>query len=300
MSPALGLGTYKVRAVKDAARAACAQGAAWVDTAPNYGGGRAQIQLAAVLADHPGMRASTKTGFFTPEQASAAVTAGVLLQDQAATGYSLMPAFVRWQVERSVRELGRTPDVVYVHNPERADLHVPHIRARLREAMVVLEELADAGQIGGYGVATWDGLKHGVFDVPGLVRLAEQAAGSDRHHLVALQQPLNLVDDAPIRQALDGKGPLAEAHDHGLLTVGAAPLRGGELLDMVTDELAEMIRPGISPAAACLLVAASTPGLDVILVSASSPGHWAEAQDALALPLGVRRLREITDVLAAP
>ncbi|MEX2985592.1 hypothetical protein [Streptomyces sp. C36] len=139
-----------------------------------------------------------------------------------------------------------------------------------------------------------------MFTVPVLVRLAEQAAGSDRHRLVALQQPVNLVDDAPIRQDLDGKGPLAQAHDHGLTNAGSAPLRGGELLGMATDEFAEFIRPGLSPAAACMLVAASTPSLDVLLVSASSPGHWAEARDALALPLGAKRLREITDVLAAP
>ncbi|MFI1799011.1 aldo/keto reductase [Streptomyces sp. NPDC020379] len=286
--------------MRDAARTACSQGAAWVDTAPNYGRGRAQVELGPVLGEFPAVKVSTKTGFFTPEQAQAAVTAGVLPQGQAAAGYSLAPGFVRWQVKRSVRQLGRTPDVVYVHNPERAAPHVPHIHARLRDAFVVLEELADAGHIGGYGVATWDGLKHGVLTVPGLVRLAEQAAGSDRHGLVALQQPVNLVDDMVIRQALDGKGPLAEAHDHGLMTVGAAPLRGGELLDMATDELAEFVRPGLSPAAACLLVAASTPSLDVVLVSASSPAHWAGARDTLALPLGAKRLREITDVLAAP
>ncbi|MEU1375953.1 hypothetical protein ABZ442_20165 [Streptomyces triculaminicus] len=57
------------------------------------------------------------------------------------------------------------------------------------------------------------------------------------------------------------------------------------------DDIAALVRE---------LVAASTPSLDVLLVSASSPRHWAEARDAAALSLGAKRLREITDVLAAP
>lgn len=127
---------------------------------------------------------------------------------------------------------------------------------------------------------------------------ARQAAGGDGHRLVAVQQPVSLVMDRPIRQALEGRGPLVQARAAGLATFGSAPLHGGELPE-VTPELVGLIRPGISPAAACLLVAASTPSLDVVLLPASSSAHWSEAQRAVALPLDARRLREVTDVCAS-
>ncbi|MFI1254130.1 aldo/keto reductase [Streptomyces netropsis] len=296
MSAVLGLGTYRVRSVEKAARTACAAGAAWVDTAPNYQGGRAHTLLRQVIADFPAVKVSTKTGFFTAEQGREAVAAGVLGEEQAAVGHSLDPGFVRWQVERSMEELGRA-DLVFVHNPEQADRHRPGIHTRLRGAFAVLEDLARAGRIGGYGVATWSGLDHAVFTVRELLGLAQQAAGG-RHHLVALQQPVSLVMDRPIRHALDGRGTLVQARAAGLLTFGSAPLHGGELLGLVTPELIDLIRPGVSAAGACLLAAASTPGLDVVLLSASTSTNWAESVAALALPLDARRLREITDVCA--
>lgn len=298
MSAVLGLGTYKVHAAAEAACTACAAGAAWVDTAPNYGDGKAHRLLAPVLAEHPQVKVATKTGFLTPAQQVAAVAAGVLGEDQARTGHSLTSAFVRWQTEQSLRELGRA-DVVFVHNPERSARHVQQVHAHLRQAFEALEEFACAGRIGGYGVATWSGFESGAFTVPGLVELARQAAGGQAHHLVAVQQPVSLVMDRPIRQSLGGRGPLVQARAAGLTTFASSPLHGGELIDLVTPELVEFIRPGLSPAAACLLVTASTPSLDVVLLSASSSRHWAEAAAALALPLDTRRLTEVTDVCAA-
>ncbi|MFI2078553.1 aldo/keto reductase [Streptomyces triculaminicus] len=298
MSAVLGLGTYKVRDAATVSRTVCAAGAAWVDTAPNYGGGATHRLLAPVLAENPQAKVATKTGFFTPAQQMAAAAAGAFGEEQARSGHSLAPAFVRWQTEQSLHELGRA-DVVFVHNPERSARHRQQVHTRLRKAFEVLEEFACAGRIGGYGVATWSGFESGVFNVPGLVGLARQAAGGQAHHLVAVQQPVSLVMDRPIRQSLGGRGPLVQARAAGLTTFASSPLHGGELIDLVTPELVEFIRPGLSPAAACLLVAASTPSLDVVLLSASSSRHWTEAAAALALPLDARRLTEVTDVCAA-
>ncbi|MEX2985601.1 aldo/keto reductase [Streptomyces sp. C36] len=298
MSAILGLGTYKVHAAAEAACTACEAGAAWVDTAPNYGDGETHQLLAPVLTEHPQVKVATKTGFLTPTHKLAAVAAGVLEENQARTGHSLAPAFVRWQTEQSLHELGRA-DVVFVHNPERSARHRLQVHAHLRKVFEVLEEFACAGRIGGYGVATWTGFESDIFTVPGLVGLARQAAGGQAHHMVAVQQPVSLVMDRPIRQSLGGRGPLVQARAAGLTTFASSPLYGGELIDLVTPELVDFIRPGLSPAAACLLVAASTPSLDVVLLSASGSGHWAEAAAALALPLDARQLTEVTDVCAA-
>ncbi|MDG4533454.1 hypothetical protein [Streptomyces sp. AV19] len=163
----------------------------------------------------------------------------------------------------------------------------------------MLEEFADAGRIAGYGIATWSGFEADAFTVPDLLALARQAAGGDTHHLIAVQQPVSLAMDRPIRQALDGRGPLVQAHAAGLTTFASSPLHGGELIGLVAPELVEFIRPGLSSAAACLLAAASTPSLDVVLLSASSSARWTEAAASLALPLDARRLTEVTDVCAA-
>ncbi|MFJ4189105.1 aldo/keto reductase [Kitasatospora sp. NPDC089509] len=298
MTAVLGLGTYRVRAVAQAARTALAAGAAWVDTAPNYADGFAQQQLAQVLGDFPDVRISTKTGFFTAAQGRAAVAAGVLPADAAAGSHSLAPIFVRWQAERALNVLGYA-DLVFVHNPERVDHDRVQVLFELREAFAVLEELAQSGQIGGYGVATWSGLTSGAFTVLELLGLAGEAAGSDAHHFTGLQLPVSLVMADPIDQALGGGGPLVQAQDAGVITFASAPLHGGELPGLMTPELVEFIRPGLSAPAAALLTVASCPGLDVVLVSASTPEHWDDAAKAVAVPLAPERLRSILDELAA-
>ncbi|WP_236241970.1 aldo/keto reductase [Streptomyces sp. CC228A] len=295
MTASLGLGTYRVRAVEQAARTACADGTVWIDTAPNYSD--AHRLLGPVIASHPRAMVATKTGFFTRSEGEDAVRDGLLTSGQAAGGHSLHPAFTRWQTNRSLAVLGRA-DLVFVHNPERAHLDGADLRERMRDVFAVLEEFATAGRIGGYGVATWSGFQHGAFTVPELLGLAKEAAGSGEHHLRAIQQPVSLVMARPIALALDGRGPLVQARAAGLISFGSAPLHGGELPALVTPELAEFIRPGASPATACLLAAASCPSLDVVLLSASTAQHWNAAKEAIASPLDPGQLRKVTDVLA--
>ncbi|WP_328966242.1 aldo/keto reductase [Streptomyces virginiae] len=293
------LGTHRLRATVTgaAARTACEGGSRWIDTAPNYDVGTVHRQLRPVLEEFPAVRVATKTGFYTPAQGEEAVEAGVLHTGLAEARHSLAPGFLDWQTRRSTTDLGRA-DIVFVHNPEtvghgdRDRLH-----AELRAAFAALEDLAGAGLIGGYGVATWTGFTEDAFTIPELLTLAREAGGPG-HHLAAVQQPVSLVMAHPITRALDGHGPLAEARSAGLLTFGSAPLHGGELLDLVNPELVEFIRPNTSPAMACLLAAGSCPSLDVLLVSASTPDHWNTAVAALDDPLTDTELRKVLDVLA--
>ncbi|WP_457033125.1 aldo/keto reductase [Kitasatospora sp. P5_F3] len=287
-----------MRAVRQAARTALAAGAPWVDTAPNYAHGSAHQELQPVLVTFPETRLATKTGFHTAVQGRAAVAAGALSPERAAVGHSLDTSFVRWQTERSLSIFGHA-DMVFVHNPERISHDPSEVQAKLREAFDVLEEFAQGGQIGGYGVATWSGLAAGVFTVPELLGLAHEAAGSPNHHFAGLQLPVSLVMADPIVRALDGGGPLIEAQDAGVITFASAPLHGGELPDLMTPELVEFIRHGLSASAAALLAVASCPGLDVVLVSASTPEHWDDAAKALTVPLPTAHLRSIVDELAA-
>ncbi|MFC9331672.1 hypothetical protein [Kitasatospora sp. NPDC057015] len=103
----------------------------------------------------------------------------------------------------------------------------------------------------------------------------------------------------PIAQALDGRaGPLAQASAEGITTFGSAPLHGGELPGLMTPELVNLVGPGLTAATAALLVAASCPGLDVVLLSTSSRAHWQDALAAVASPLDTDRLRSVIRAVA--
>ncbi|MEV8101775.1 aldo/keto reductase [Streptomyces sp. NPDC088135] len=296
----LGLGTYRLRppAVADAAvRAAEDPGTAWVDTAPNYLGGRAQSLLAPVLANHP-VPVSTKVGFVARGSGTAGIVAGALSAAEADAGHCLSPAFVRWQCERNRAELGRDRlNMVFVHNPEQAPGDPYEV---LRRAFVVLEEEVDAGRLDAYGVATWNGFDKGAFAVPHLDRLASLAAGSADHHLRAVQLPVSLVSAYAFTQALDRRGPIAQAAERGWEVYASAPLFGGELTELATRELADLIRPDLTVAQGCLLAVASCPGVTRVLLSASNPAHWDEGRAALREPaVPVPSLRKVLDVLAS-
>jgi aryl-alcohol dehydrogenase-like predicted oxidoreductase len=82
----------------------------------------------------------------------------------------------------------------------------------------------------------------------------------------------------------------------------SAPLHGGTLTHLDgSDELANLIRPGTSAAAACLAAVVSCPGITKVLLSTSNAAHWHSALATLALPpVPTDTLRSILDVLAAP
>ncbi|WP_037620127.1 aldo/keto reductase [Streptomyces aureus] len=297
MTAALALGTYRLRNAPSALRWAASAGADWIDTAPNYLHGQAQSLLAPVLADHPYLGVATKVGFATAAVEEGAVTAGVL---RPGTRHSLDPAYVRWQTDRNRAQLGREHlDAVFIHNPERAALRREALHDVLRAAFAALEAKASVGHIGAYGIATWHGFTENLFTVEILDRLATEAAGTTAHHLGIIQLPVNLVVDTALTQALDQGGPIAEAAARGWAVHASAPLHGGELPDLATAELAALLRPGLSTAQACLLAAASCPGVSKVLLSASTAAHWDAARAALAEPpIPADALRKVLDVLA--
>ncbi|MFJ2607986.1 aldo/keto reductase [Streptomyces sp. NPDC087425] len=231
MTAQLALGTYRCQAIPEAAARAAVSGAQWIDTAPNYATGQAQILLAPALAAHPSLRVSTKTGYFTAATGIDAVKDGVLNQDQAAAGHSLARDYVRWQTGRNREQLGRDRlDLVLLHNPEYAHPgDRPALHRAIRDAFAVLEEEVAAGHAAGYGVATWAGLDEEAFTVGELLALAAEAADGHQHHLAAVQFPVSLVMMTPMVQALHGRGPLPAAAGAGLRVMASAPLHGGEL-----------------------------------------------------------------------
>lgn len=296
MTSRLGLGTYRCLDVAKAALMAASRGASWVDTAPNYAGGRAETSLGVVLAAYPDLCVSTKMGFVPASARHIGVRVGALSAADAERGHCLTPGYITWQLARSRLMLGRLPDLVFVHNPEHA-CPDGEITDRLYNAFLALEEACSQQIISAYGVATWHGFSSGLFDVPTLVELATKAGGPN-HHLWAIQLPVSLVHLAPVAQALDGRGPLADALAAGLEVFTSAPLHGGEIPGLVTPELSELIAPGKTPAETALAVVASAPGVKRVLLSTGNPEHWMRAADAVGQPpLSPDVLRRVVDVL---
>lgn len=91
----------------------------------------------------PEFTISTKVGFFSGARG---------------TEHSLDPRRLRQAVETSVGDLGQSPDVMLLHNPERSLVALSPEEGRdcLAAACSVLGETSAAGLCGSWGIASWD------------------------------------------------------------------------------------------------------------------------------------------------
>jgi aryl-alcohol dehydrogenase-like predicted oxidoreductase len=203
-------------------------------------------------------------------------------------GHSLAPRFLRYCIAKSRQNLGlRTIDVYYVHNPEQqlGSVEPKELATRLREVFAVLEEAANRGEIGVYGLATWDGLRippgpKGRLELEEIVGLARELAG-DAHHLRAIQLPINLAMLEGVRgetQSLDGK--LVTAVDAatalGLTVFGSASLMQSRLAANLPPAIGEHFPWCTTDAQRALAFARSLPGVTTSLVGMKSPEHVGE------------------------
>jgi hypothetical protein len=213
MMALLGLGTYRCRDVTTAARAAVAAGVTTIDTAPVYAHGTAQLQLARVLATHPEVQISSKVGHMTRTQAQAALRAG--------------PAQPR------ARRPQRSPPTSPPDHTSLRNLRKSRSRRQNRRLWRCHLERLHPRRF------------HSAWPPQSRARRRR------RHRPPSTRDPV-AGESRPHRasEALNGAGPVAEAAEAGLQVWASAPLNGGELLDMVTSELAALISPCHSPVAA--------------------------------------------------
>src|SRR5207245_2305543 len=91
------------------------------------------------------------------------VDTGVARADEIAGGiHCLAPSYLRHELSRSLANLGlASVDVYFLHNPEQQldELDRREFSRRVRAAFEALEAEADAGRIGVYGTATWNGYR---------------------------------------------------------------------------------------------------------------------------------------------
>ncbi|MGW5456703.1 aldo/keto reductase [Nocardia sp. NPDC003979] len=116
-----------------------------MDTAYNYRGFTSHRKLAQTAGDLLAeFTVSTKVGFFPGSDGH--------------TVHSLEPERLRAAVEQSSEDLGQTPDVVFLHNPERtlADLSTEEGGDRLSGACAYLDEAVASGLCAAWGISSWD------------------------------------------------------------------------------------------------------------------------------------------------
>jgi aryl-alcohol dehydrogenase-like predicted oxidoreductase len=322
---ALGLGTY-LGDCTDAddlgyaqtLRAAVANGVNLIDTASNYRcqrservvGRTVESLIAAGQVRRDEVVICTKGGYVALDGAPPAsreaydewldetlVGPGIVRRDDLVRGgHSIAPSFLGHQLAQSRAHLRlQSIDLYYLHNPEEQLLGVDRatFRTRLRAAFTLLEERAERGEIGGYGCATWLGLRVGPehrqhLTLAELVTVARDIAGAT-HHFRAVQLPVSLAMPEAARAPTQPLGrklvPLLEAADAlGVAVVASAPLMQGRLASGLPDEVRTLFPGCTTDAQRALRFASSLPGIAAVLAGMRHPAHLAENLDAWRAP----------------
>ena len=205
--------------------------------------------------------------------------------------HSLAPGFIDAMLDRSLSNLGVDRiDCYYLHNPETQLLEADReaVYDQLEAAFELLERRRAAGEIGIYGLATWQAFRvpqsHKQYlSLPAVIERAEAAAervGVESHGFQALQLPFNVemadaftVDSQPTDAG--PVSPLEYAHESGLSVVTSASIGQGDLAAAIPPEIDAQLS-GDTPAQRAINFARSAPGVTCSLVGMRSADHVAE------------------------
>ncbi|MET9958101.1 aldo/keto reductase [Streptomyces sp. NPDC006326] len=232
-----------------------------LDTAFNYdryASHRVLAKTARELLDR--FEVSTKVGYFPG-------------------GHSLEPTRLRAAVEQTAVELGRTPDTVFLHNPE-------HDPTRLVAACEELASCREAGLCRAWGIATWN-------PIP----------------LLAAAPSVPVVPDAVmVRAGLTVRGEVLDAAELFTAELGAgdrwgmAPFAGNPndpIWSKVDPSMFLEPRQHASRIQAGLAAAFALPAVSRIAVGTSSPQHLDELAAAVRYTASAGAVDEYRKLLRA-
>ncbi|MEU9700232.1 aldo/keto reductase [Streptomyces sp. NPDC047981] len=255
------LGLYRSGHARDVLEAAADLGVTHLDTASNYLRHRSHEVLNTVAGDLlPKFSVSTKVGYFPGE-------------------HSLAPARLRCEVERAAKDLGREPEVVFLHNPEYS-----HPDAEtMAQACTVLADAARAGLCGKWGISSWDPRPLMSLDIPRpdvLMIRAGLLVGAD-----VLETAEALVTRwRPVR------------------VWGMCPF-GGSTTEAVWGKFDPRIflrdSPTATPVQAVYRSAFRLPSVDAVAVGTDNADHLRELVDALAYEVDDQVVQEYRRLLRA-
>jgi aryl-alcohol dehydrogenase-like predicted oxidoreductase len=252
-----------------------------LDTASNYRDFTAHQTLADGAGDLLGsFTISTKVGFF---------------RQDSRVEHSLDPTRLRDAVTRAVDELGRVPDAVLLHSPERS-LRGDDPRAagsRLRAACAVLQDAVAAGLCAAWGISSWDSGPLG------------RALDASRQE-AALPRPDVLMVRAGL--AVAGDGLAASEHAAALLAVpsegrwGMSPFAGDAghpAWQRISAGI--FLRPNqqAGPLPAAFRLAFELPRVAAVAVGSADPRHLREFAAAVDLEVDSEQVARYRRLLAA-
>ena len=309
----IGVGTYlgdPTDAVDDnyqaALETALDNGINHIDTAINYRCQRSERVVGEVLrrtdVDRESIVVATKGGFLPFDGERPAdpsryvreqfVEPGVVDPASLVRGsHSLAPDFIDEMLDRSLSNLGVDRiDCYYLHNPETQllDNDREAVYDQLEATFELLERRRAAGEIGVYGLATWQAFRvpqshQQYLSLPAVLdraAAAAEAVGVGDHGLQALQLPFNveMADGFTVESQPTDDGPVSAleyAHESGLSVVTSASIGQGDLAAAIPPEVdAELA--GDTAAQRAINFARSAPGVTTSLVGMSSVDHVAE------------------------
>lgn len=326
----IGLGSYlgdaddaTDRGYEEAVAEALRLGANVIDTAINYRHQRSERAIGRALAKavDDGVVArdevfiSTKGGFLPFDGELPAdppgylratfVDSGLVSADDLAAGcHAMTPAYLEDQLTRSRANLGvETIDLYYLHNPETqlGENDRGAFDEALGAALEWLEAKVTSGEIGAYGLATWNAFRVApeAADAMALEEVAAKASAAGGAGLAAVQLPLNLgMPEAlahPSQVTEDVTVPfLTLARKHGLAVFTSASILQGRLARGLPAEISAAF-PGLeTDAQRALQFSRSAPGVTTALVGMADADH---VRENLALadvePAGLEAFRKL-------
>ncbi|TDB91000.1 aldo/keto reductase [Actinomadura sp. KC216] len=264
------LGLHRSSHLRVTLEAALGLGVQRLDTAFNYLNFASHSTLARVAGDLLGeFEISTKVGFF-PE------------------GHSLDPVRLRRAVQQSAADLGRTPDLVFLHNPERSLDGLPPSAGAdiLASATTALAETKTQGITRAWGISTWR---------PGILTPYAKSRRLPIPDVLMTRCGLTVSDQA-LRAAEDLTELLRITHASRW---GMAPF-GGDT-EAVPWPAAHTFAPGEqepSPVLAAFAAAYHLPEVSTIAVGADQPAHLVELVAAVSLDIDQNRIAAYRALLA--
>jgi aryl-alcohol dehydrogenase-like predicted oxidoreductase len=229
-----------------------------LDTSSNYLGFRSHEVLARTAGDLlPKFTVSTKVGYF---------------QGQDGAEHSLDPVRLHAAVEQAAEDLGREPDLVFLHNPEYSLREAaPHNQDALVQACATLDAAVTKGLCAAWGVASWDPSP--------LLSLID----------TAVPRPTVLMVRAGLlvgARTLDAADALTDAWGlEGREVWGMSPF-GGSTSTPVWDRVDPRVflrdRSRLSRVQAAFRTAYHLPRVGSVTVGTDEPAHLGELVEALA------------------
>ncbi len=223
--------------------------------------------------------------------------------DIVAGCHCMTPAYLRNQVERSLKNMGlECLDLFYIHNPETQldEMLREAFYPKLEQAFVELEKLVTEGKIKSYGTATWNGYRvtpqlREHLSLVDVLKAAQKAGGSN-HHFKAVQLPYNMgMAEAwgyPSQVLGSQTVPFLEAAKTNQIAVfTSASILQGKLASKLPAIIAETFSGFQTDAQRAIQFTRSTPGVTAALVGMKRKEHVEENLKVMAaVPAGAEKI----------